>query len=96
MFNPVIIVALVLQSFVSRASRMAGAIAGYAITTGIMLWGFSVYGDGSQVTFFDVPLSPAAFFVLCIVWYGFDTKTFLRAKKASELSASPSSARVEC
>jgi hypothetical protein len=62
---------------------MGGAIAGYAITTGIMLWGVSVYGDGGHIAFFGIPLSQQGFVLLCLVWYGFDTRTFLRVKNES-------------
>jgi hypothetical protein len=82
MFNPVIIVAIILQSFISRASKVAGAIAGYVLTTGIMIWGISVYSDGNQIAFFGAPLPEEIFVILCLVWYGFDTKEFLNAKKA--------------
>lgn len=52
--------------------------AGYVITTGIMVWGVSIYGDGRQIAFFGIPLSQQGFVLLCLVWYGFDTRTFLR------------------
>lgn len=81
MFNPVIIVAIILQSFISRASRLAGAIAGYVITTGIMLWGLTVYGDGYRMAFFGIPLPVEGFVILCLVWYGFDTRELLKARK---------------
>jgi len=87
MFNPVIIVAIVVQSFISKASRVAGAITGYVITTGIMLWGLSLYSEGSQIAFFGVPLSQSAFIVLCLVWYGFDTKKLVAAKEAASQSS---------
>lgn len=83
MFNPIIIIAILAQSFISRSSRIAGAIAGFVITTGIFLWGLAVYADGSQITFFAVPLPEGVFIVLCLVWYVFDTRAFLRAKKIS-------------
>ena len=83
--NPVILVAIVLQGFISKASRIAGAIVGYMITTGILLWGISVYGEGAQIAFFGIPLSEQVFFIACLVWYGFDTKEFMEAKKAISL-----------
>ena len=82
-FNPIIIVAVIVQAFISKASRMAGAIAGFVITTGILLWGISVYGEGSEITFFGIPLSQTVFIVVCLVWYGFDTKALFSARAAT-------------
>ncbi len=92
MFNPVIFVAILIQSMISRGNRTAGAVAGYVITTGILLWGFSLYADGGQVAFFGVPLSQGVFIFLCLVWYGFDTKRLLEVNGASVQSvATPQS-----
>jgi hypothetical protein len=82
--NPIILIAIVLQVFISRASRMAGAIVGYLITTGILLWGISLYSVGSGIAFIGIPLSEPAFLVICLVWFGFDTRAFLRAQKLSK------------
>jgi hypothetical protein len=84
MFNPVIIGVIVLQAIISRFSPVVGAIAGYLVTTGILLWGFSAYTDGLQIALFGIPLSDNAFIIACLVWYGFDTKEFLAARKFSE------------
>ena len=81
MFNPVILVAIILQAIVSRSSRIAGAVLGYVITTGILLWGISLYGDGDQIALFGIPLSAPIFFLACLVWYGFDTREFTAARK---------------
>lgn len=83
MFNPVIIFAIIIQSVVAKSSRIAGAVMGYVITTGIFLWGISLYGEGSQIAFFGTPLSETIFFIACLVWYGFDTKEFLAARKGA-------------
>jgi hypothetical protein len=79
--NPIIIIAIVAQSFISRSSRMAGAIVGFIITTGILLWGLTLYSAGSGIIFFAIPLSEAAFIVVCLIWYGFNVRAFLRARK---------------
>ena len=63
---------------------MAGAIVGYLITTGILLWGISLYSVGSGIAFIGIPLSEPAFLVICLVWFGFDTRAFLRAQKLSK------------
>jgi hypothetical protein len=80
-FNPVIVGAIVGQVIIAKVSRIAGAIVGYVITTGILLWGLSIYGNGHQLAFFGIPLSQPIFVMLCLVWYGFDTKEFIAAKK---------------
>ena len=85
MYNPVVIVAIIVQSLVAKASRIVGSIIGYIITTGILLWGISVYGQGDQITLFGIPLSQPAFLFACLVWYGLDTREFMAArKKASD------------
>jgi len=86
-FNPVIIIAIILQSFIARSNRMAGAIAGYVITTGILLWGLSVYNAENTITFFGVPIPQGLFIVLCLVWYVFDTRAFLVAQKQSKFES---------
>jgi hypothetical protein len=89
MFNPIIIVAIILQSFVSRANRMAGAIFGFVITTGILVWGISLYGQGSEIAFFGFPLTEPVFFIVCAVWYGFDVRSLMRASKSSARVVTP-------
>ena len=83
MFNPIIIIALIIQSAVAKSSRKAGAVIGYIITTGILLWGSSLYADGYQVALFGIPLSQPIFIIACLVWYGFDTKEFMAAQNES-------------
>jgi hypothetical protein len=88
MFNPAIVAAIIEQVIVSRFSRMAGAAIGYMITTGILLWGVSVYGEGGQIALAGIPLSQPIFLVACLVWYGFDTRELMAARKmASEMKA---------
>ena len=81
--NPIIIVAIIVQSFVSRANRMAGAILGFVITTGILLWGISLYAQGGEIAFLGFPLTQPVFFIVCAVWYGFDVRSFMRARALS-------------
>jgi hypothetical protein len=81
--NPIIIIAIVAQAFISRTSRMAGAIVGYIVTAGILLWGLSLYSQGSGIIFFAIPLSEGAFIAICALWFAFDTRAFLRARKYS-------------
>ena len=83
MFNPIIILAIIFQSVIAKASRKAGAVLGYVITTGILIWGLSVYSDGYQIAFFGIPLSQPVFLLACLAWYGFDTKEFIAAQGES-------------
>lgn len=83
MFNPVIIIALVVQSFISKANRMAGAIAGFAITLGILVWGLSAYSEGDAIAFFGIVLSQEIFLLACLVWFGFDTKELVAALRSA-------------
>jgi len=88
-FNPVIIVAIVVQSWISKASRTAGAIVGFVITTGILLWGLAIYDQHGQIAFFGIPLSQPVFVILCIVWYAFDTAAFKAARRAAPPATPP-------
>jgi hypothetical protein len=81
MFNPVIIVAILVQALVARASRKAAAILGYLITTGILVWGLSTYGNGDQIALFGIAVSEPVFLVACLVWYLLDTNEFINARK---------------
>ena len=92
--NPIIIIAIVAQSFLSRASRMAGAIAGYIITTGILIWGISLYNAGYGIAFLGIPLNEPLFFVACIAWYGLDTRAFLRARSIANRQAQAAAAQT--
>jgi hypothetical protein len=78
-FNPVIILALIIQGLVAKASRLAGAVLGFLITSGILIWGMSLYGQGAWITFFGFKLTQTVFIVLCLVWYFFDVLGLLRA-----------------
>jgi hypothetical protein len=81
MLNPVIVAAVFVQVIVAKFSRMAGAVIGYLVTTGILLWGLSVYGQGGQIALVGIALSQPAFLIACLVWYGFDTFEFMVARK---------------
>ena len=83
MINPVILLAIVIQGAISKSSRMAGAVAGYLITTGILLWGLSVYAEGDAIALFGVVLSQPAFLIACLFWYALDTRDYMRAKQES-------------
>lgn len=80
-FNPVIIIAIIIQAVITKASRLTGAIVGYIITTGILLWGISLYVEGDQIAFFGISISKPVFLAACLVWYFFDTIEFIAAKR---------------
>ena len=82
-FNPIIIAALIAQAVISKASHLAGALTGYLITTGILIWGLSVYSAGDFIALFGISLSQQAFLIACLVWYGFDTYDLLNCKAAA-------------
>ena len=75
--NLVILFALMVQGAVAKSSHVAGALVGYLITTGILIWGLSVYGSGGYIEFFSITLSQPVFIGACLIWYLFDTKELL-------------------
>lgn len=85
--NPIVIIAIIAQSMIARTNRMAGAIAGFVLTTGILIWGLSLYRQGSGIALLGFPLSQPIFLVVCLVWYGFNTKSFLTARQIAAARA---------
>ena len=83
MFIPIIIVAILVQTFVAKANRLFGAILGFLITGGILLWGLGVYADGGQIALFGIPLSEPIFLIACLVWFWFDGREFMAARKVA-------------
>jgi len=79
--NVYILIGIIIQAVITKASRIAGAVFGYIITTGVLVWGFSIYGKGGSITWFDVKLSQPVFIIGCLVWYAFDTNSFVKARK---------------
>lgn len=65
--NYTILFALMVQSAIAQASRTAGAIVGFLITTGILLWGLDAYRVGDASPFGVFPflsqssLAPVSF-----------------------------------
>ena len=78
--NPVIIVAILIQTIVSNVARLLGAVVGYLITTGILFWGLSLYSVGNGIAFFGIPLTKPVFLLACLIWYVLNTKEFLEAR----------------
>jgi len=88
--NPIILVAVVAQTLIAKFSKPLGAFVGYAVTTGMLIWGLSLYDHGQQVAVFGAPLPRELFWVWCLFWYGYDTKVAIEAvKDRSDVSATP-------
>ena len=85
--QPVILIAVVAQVIISRVNRVAGAIAGFLITLGILIWGLDAYNSGYTITLVGMELSQAIFLVVCLVWFGFDAMELRNALKAREIQA---------
>jgi len=79
--NIYILIGIIIQAVIARASRIAGAVVGYIITTSVLVWGLSIYSKGGAITWFDVKLSQPVFIIGCLVWYAVDTISFARARK---------------
>jgi len=60
---------------------VAGAIIGFLITTGILVWGLSLYEDGGAIAFFGIEVPQPLFLILCVVWYVFDVVGLVQARK---------------
>ena len=87
MYNPVLVVAILVQWLVSRANRTIGAITGFVITAGVLIWGLSAYSTGGSITFIGIRLSQPIFLVLCLVWFAFDVWDLQNARKAAAAKA---------
>ena len=84
MIGLVIIGGLFVQSFIAQISRVAAAVFGFALTTGVLIWGLNVYGQSDAteehfVTFFGIELSQSVFVLLSLAWYGYDGWQMVRA-----------------
>lgn len=92
MINTTIIIALVIQGIFSIFSKITGAILGFFITTGILIWGLTLYNEGSAIQLSSFQLTQPIFVIACLVWYGYDILAFLKAKsKAKEENPTQSS-----
>lgn len=80
-FNPVIILALIIQWLIAKASHLAGGVFGLLLTSGILVWRVSLYQQGNWITFLGIKLSQLAFIGLCLVWYLFDVLEILQASR---------------
>ena len=79
--NYAILIAVLAQALITRVSRIAGAVVGFLVTTGILVWGLGAYSGGGNITFFGMKLSLPVFLLVCLVWYGFDVNALVQARK---------------
>ena len=89
--NLYIVGAIVVQGLISKVDALAGAIVGYLVTTGILIWGWILYSQGDAVAFFGIVFSLPVFVIACLVWYGFDTFELVGALNGGELDEGPTS-----
>ncbi len=87
MINPIILGAVLVQAVVSKQCKICGAILGFVITGGILIWGVATFDAGELIQFFGIPLSKTAFIWICLVWFCFDAAAFRRALAADQASA---------
>jgi len=80
--NFVILGAILIQMLVSRFNRVIGAVLGFLVTAGILIWGLSAYTQGGSISFFGLNLSQGAFIIACVIWFGLDVYDLNRAVKA--------------
>jgi hypothetical protein len=86
MFNPVIVIALIIQTLIAKKSRGTGAVVSYLITGGILVWGLGVYAQGDGILFFGVPISLPVFVGLCVFWFAMDTRELIAANKQAGMA----------
>jgi len=85
----IFLIAIIIQAIAVRISRLAGAIIGYFITTGILIWGIITYALGGYMIYFGLKLSLPLFIFICVVFYAFDTWAFIKAGKQARRSFYP-------
>lgn len=74
LINPVILGAVVLQGVLAKVAPTAGAIAGFVITAGILIWGLTAYSQGNYIALFGITVSEPFFILMCLVWFAYDAK----------------------
>lgn len=82
-----ILFAVAIQGMASQMNRTAGAVAGFVITTGILLWGLLLYSMGSGMMLVGFPLNLPLFLMACAVWYFINIQMLLKARTAARMAA---------
>jgi len=96
--NWVIFIAVILISSISKSEPKLGGWLGVALTTGILIWGLSVYSNPfSYVTFFGITLSQGMFLLLVTAFMatmpGCSTKPITRLAKPTGQNCWPGGCR---
>ena len=86
-FRIFVIGGIILSIFISRINKLVGGIVSFLVTTGILVFGLSLYAEpGWTLMIFGIEISKGVFIILIIVWYAFDIKQILdRIKEGSLL-----------
>jgi hypothetical protein len=64
-----LLLALGAQLVISYISKLAGAIFGVIVTTGILIWGITVFAQGGAMSFMFQRQSEAEFITICLIWW---------------------------
>jgi hypothetical protein len=83
----IILAGVVIQSMISKSSKVAGAITGFVITSFLFLWGLLAYGSGDAMVFSGIELSQGMFIMFCLGWYAVDTGTLVSAIRERRTAA---------
>lgn len=75
----VIVVSYLVKNFISSHSRVAGALFGFLITTGILLLGLLLYSGGGAMMIGVIELSQPVFLGVCVIWYLMDLAELVNA-----------------
>ena len=83
--NWVIFLIAIVIGGVSKSNPKLGGWLGVVLTSGILIWGLSIYSEPySAVTFFDIPLSQGMFLLLVMAFYGYDAWLLHKAHRLSQ------------
>jgi hypothetical protein len=82
--NWVIILAIIIINGIAQSNpRLAGWL-GVGLTTGILMWGLSIYSDPyGYIAFFGIPLSQGMFLFLIGLFYAHDAWLLYKAHQAN-------------
>lgn len=85
-----IVVSFLVKNFISSHSRVAGALFGFLITTGILLLGRLLYAGGGAMLIGVIELSQPVFIGVCAIWYLIDLAELVNAINLARHPKAPS------
>ena len=85
--------AIIIQVFLARTSRKAGAVFGFLGTSVMLLLGVNVYSHTGFVPLFTLPISWGLFVFAALVWYLIDIISVLKLPEITKLPVSQSFGR---